>query len=477
MRTIRARILGVIMLAALLPAIPLSLAFRDMVDRSWSSDFLAVIEQGVESGLTELQASFRAEKQHLNDDVDRLWRPMLAMEWNSPVVLGIDGRPDSSLTAPESVISAHPVDGELPMKVEDWLVTARTLPGSRSVLFARQMPADLITRADEIASANSLLHGIRIEKEDGKIIRSYVKPFLVAYSLILLVALGIAILFAERLTRPLVALSTTAHLVGDGDLDARVAHRSGGEIGDLITAFNSMVAGLSTQRRELARLEKMAAWRGMARVLAHEIKNPLTPILLAVQETRRSDPGDHASHSKMLADCESIVTEEVEGLRNLVRSFSDFARMPKPEPMVHDLGDILDDLGRLYGQLLVVKHPDGPLPRFLDHSQVRRALVNLIDNGLTAVQRAGSKTPVSISLHTDNNCDVIQVVDQGDGISADNLDRVFEPDFTTGSGMGLGLPIVLGIAEGHGGSLTITSVPGEGTTLTMTLPRLEEATP
>ncbi len=477
MRTIRARILGVIMLAALLPAIPLSLAFKDMIDRSWSSDFMVVIERGVQSGLTELQASFRTEKQRLKADVDRLWRPMLAMEWNSPVVLDDKGRPDPSLKAPSLVVSAHPVAGELPMKVENWLVTARTLPGARSVLFARQMPADLITRADEIGSANSLLRGIRIEKENGKILRSYVKPFLVAYGLILLVALGIAVLFAERLTRPLVALSTTARLVGDGDLDARVAHRSGGEIGDLITAFNTMVAGLAAQRSELARLEKMAAWRGMARVLAHEIKNPLTPILLAVQETRRSDPGDHAGHSNMLADCESIVTEEVEGLRNLVRSFSDFARMPEPEPMVNDLGDLLDDLDRLYGQRLIVKRPDSPLPRLLDHSQIRRALVNLIDNGLTAVQRSGGEAPVTITMLSDNNSDVIQVADRGDGIPADNIDRIFEPDFTTGSGMGLGLPIVLGIAEGHGGSLTVVSAPGDGTTFTLTLPCLEEASP
>jgi len=470
--------LGVIMLAALLPAIPLSLVFKDLVDRSWSPTFLAVVEQGLDSGLVETRASIQVEKQRLDDDVDRIWNPMLTVEWDDVVVLDEKGQPDSTAKVPSGMIAVQPDAGEPPLLVDDWLFTTRSISAKRSILFARPLTTALGVRAEEVKQARSLLRAVRIETERGAVLRSYIKLFLLATGLSLILALIIAALFAERLTRPLVALSDTARRVGEGDLNTRVTHRAGGEIGDLISSFNAMIEGLSDQHRELAKLEKMAAWRGMARILAHEIKNPLTPILLAVQEARRSDPGDHADHTRMLDECETIVTEEVEGLRNLVRSFSDFARMPKPDPMVDDLGVMLDDLGRLYGERLKVARPEGEFLRSLDHPQIRRALINLIDNGLAANRRAGRDLAVSLTFNRSTDHDVVKIIDQGDGIPPENIDRVFEPDFTTSSqGMGLGLPIVLGIVEAHGGSLAIATEPGHGTTFTLTLPRLEEASP
>lgn len=474
MRSIRARLLGVILLAALLPAVPLSLLVRDMVARVWNPSFQDAVERGLEAGLDEARGALQRERERLESHVDALWNPMLTVQWPDVTVLDDAGRATGE-SAPAAVREARMAPGDGPARVDDWLVTARRTPAGGTPAFARPLPADMAARAADVTGALSLLRGVRQKTESGAAQRGYVLPFLLAYGAILLVAVAAAVLFAERLARPLAALSAAARRVGAGRLDTRVEARAGGEIGELIADFDQMAADLAAQRRELGRLEKLAAWRGMARILAHEIKNPLTPILLAVQEARRSDPGGHPAHSAMLADCESIVTEEVEGLRDLVRSFSDFARMPHPEPAVDDLGALLDDLARLYGDRLAVTRPDGALPRLLDHAQLRRALINLVDNGLAAVRRAGGDAPVALELEVRDEADVLRVRDAGDGIPPENLDRVFEPDFTTGSqGMGLGLPIVRGIAEGHGGRVDVESAPGRGTVFTLTLPRREE---
>jgi len=213
----------------------------------------------------------------------------------------------------------------------------------------------------------------------------------------------------------------------------------------------------------------MAAWRNMARVLAHEIKNPLTPILLAVQETRRSYRADDP-HARVLADCETIVTEEVDGLRDLVRSFSDFARMPVPEHADESIDALVEDLGRLYGEHLATSITPAGLTWRLDAAQIRRALVNLIDNGLAATGRAGRTDPVRLDASAEDGMLTMTVTDCGDGIPTEHLDRVFEPDFTTGGGgMGLGLPITAGIVDGHGGRIDVESGP-EGARFTLDLP-------
>ena len=264
--------------------------------------------------------------------------------------------------------------------------------------------------------------------------------------------------------------------VAAGDLDTRVAVRSRGEMGTLVGAFNDMVVRLAEQRSELVRLEKLAAWRGLARVLAHEIKNPLTPIQMAVQEARQSFEREDPRHGEILADCETIVLEEVAGLRNLVAGFSDFARLPEPHPRPGDFRGLAEDLDRLYGDHLRCELPDGPLPVLMDEGELRRALINLVDNGLAACAETGRPDVVILGARPASGGILeITVRDQGAGIPPENLERIFEPDFSTKKGgMGLGLPVVAGIVQGHGGTIAVDSQPGRGTTFTLTLSAAEE---
>jgi len=291
------------------------------------------------------------------------------------------------------------------------------------------------------------------------------------YAVLAAVALGLAALLARGVVRPVESVSLAAARVAQGDLTVRVDERGPGEAADLARAFNAMVADLERQRRELARLEKLAAWRTMARMLAHEVKNPLTPILLSVQEARRSYRGQDENHRAVLTDCETIVGEEVHRLRELVRSFSDFARLPAPQIDDADLAELARDLERLYGERLAVVAPTGPASASVDAAQIRRALVNLIDNGLAACRRAGVAERVELRVAREADRWHLAVRDGGDGIPPGNLARIFEPDFTTDrEGLGLGLPIVDGIVAGHGGSIDIDSTPGRGTTFTVRLP-------
>jgi two-component system nitrogen regulation sensor histidine kinase NtrY len=175
----------------------------------------------------------------------------------------------------------------------------------------------------------------------------------------------------------------------------------------------------------------------------------------------------------MLADCEEIVQEEVEGLRGLVREFSEFARLPQPHPQPGDLGELLGELVRLYGDQRVSLAIGGPsLEAWFDAAELRRALINLIDNGLAASATAGRSEHVGLDAGPEGAEIVVNVRDEGCGIKPQDLGRIFEPDFSTKKeGMGLGLCIVEQIVRGHGGTIAVESQPGRGTCFTIRLPR------
>ncbi|MBZ0269235.1 GHKL domain-containing protein, partial [bacterium] len=253
-----------------------------------------------------------------------------------------------------------------------------------------------------------------------------------------------------------------------------------GEMGDLVRAFNGMVEELDAQQRELARLERLAAWRDLARTLAHEIKNPLTPIQLAIQQLGdQTPPGGDPAYATLVNDCVEIVNEEVEALRRLVREFSEFARLPQPQPAGGDLAALLEDLSRLYGERLACRPAATALPAVYDEGELRRALINLIDNGIAACREAGraERVEIAASLAADGAA-VLRVTDDGNGVPEANRERIFEPDFSTKSGgMGLGLAIVDGIVRGHGGTITLEEGAGRGAAFTIRLPAAETEAP
>ena len=464
------------LLVALLPAVPLSLVVRDLVERRFGPAIAEPLEAGLEAGLAESRAHLAELRTQLLDRapevagaepvvlLDALGRPQPA----DSLAAFVAARP-ALLDRARALVVPSGAAAAPPERLGDALATVAATPGGGRTVVLRPLPSGMVGRAGRITDGLGLLRAVRGEQQ--RVVLSFVGPFLLVYGALIVIALGAGLLWARRMTGPLETLVGATRRVAAGDLEFRLAARGPGEVGELVRSFDAMIGRLAEQRRDVARLERAAAWRGMARTLAHEVKNPLTPILMAVQEVRDSYRGDDARHRALLDECAEIVGEEVESLRRLVRDFGEFAKLPRPEPRRADLAALARDLGQLYGERLRVAGADGPVPGWFDPDALRRALVNLVDNGLAACREARAPERVDLRLAAADAGARVEVADRGAGIPPENLERIFEPDFTTkGSGMGLGLAVVQGIVAGHGGRLRVDSSPGAGATFTIDLP-------
>jgi len=225
----------------------------------------------------------------------------------------------------------------------------------------------------------------------------------------------------------------------------------------------------------LIRAQKVAAWREVARRLAHEIKNPLTPIQLSAERLRRHFAGSPPNARQLVEECTATIVGEVESLKGLVDEFSQFARMPSPRTVPTDLAQLITDTLTLYNGLfadvaIVERLADGtPLVR-LDTEQIRRVVINLIDNAIEAIDRRG-QIVVETQLDQANRVVRVIVADDGPGIPPAERDKLFLPYYSTkGRGSGLGLAIVRRIIAEHGGSIDVGDNAPRGTRFTIELP-------
>lgn len=225
----------------------------------------------------------------------------------------------------------------------------------------------------------------------------------------------------------------------------------------------------------LVKAQRMAAWRDVAKRIAHEIKNPLTPIQLNAQRVRRKYMDRLAPDNSVLDQCTRGIIDQVEQLKGMVNEFSNFARMPSANPRPNDLNAVIREVVDLYAQANVKKRfafrPDEALPNFdIDAEQIKRALVNLIDNAVAAVKEDGT-VQVSTSFDPLLSMAVVEVADNGTGVPPADKDRLFEPYFTRKpGGTGLGLTIVNTIVADHGGFIRIKDNEGGGTKFVIELP-------
>ena len=292
-------------------------------------------------------------------------------------------------------------------------------------------------------------------------------------------------------------LAEATQRVGAGDLSVRVSERGTDEITDFARAFNRMLAEVESSRARIEYLQRIGAWQEMARRLAHEIKNPLTPIQLAVQEVHRRYHGDQAEYTKLLDTTLEIVQDEVGTLRRLVTEFSDFARLPQATLEEADLVEFLTaQRQRLLladeeaqggeresildldpGVAVTIELPSAPAGVYLDRQMFRRALINLIRNAVEAVQELGKPGgQVKVGLVRAGDYWEVHVDDNGPGLDAALAAAIFDP-YVTGKrdGTGLGLAIVKKIVVEHGGTVFAVAGPMGGARFTVRLPALGTA--
>jgi two-component system, NtrC family, nitrogen regulation sensor histidine kinase NtrY len=232
---------------------------------------------------------------------------------------------------------------------------------------------------------------------------------------------------------------------------------------------------------ELLRAQRLAAWREVAQRIAHEIKNPLTPIQLSAQRLRRRLTRTPGQDQQLVTECTETIIQEVDGLRRLVDEFSRFARMPAPAPRPTDVRPLVEAVATLYREsypgLKLTTRYDGDLPLVeVDPDQFKRAVLNLVDNAVEAVRGAG-EVDVEVASPEATRVRVL-VGDSGPGITAENKDRLFQPYFSTKTtGMGLGLSIVQEIVAEHGGTIRVEDNRPQGSRFIMELPVVRTAAP
>ncbi|MCC6748991.1 MAG: HAMP domain-containing protein [Deltaproteobacteria bacterium] len=308
----------------------------------------------------------------------------------------------------------------------------------------------------------------------------YRVSFLIMFGAVLLVATGLGLYIARRMARRVSVLASATQRVASGDLTTEVQLGTRDELGELAEAFNEMVRQLRENRERITYLEKIGAWQEVARRLAHEIKNPLTPIQLAVQQIHQKYEGDDPKFRRLLDDAQEIVTEEVDGLRRLVQAFSSFAKLPSVQPEAVDVNALLDDFFKSHPELeqraTLRWTPLDPSCRVrVDRLLIKHVIFNLVENAVQAAEGAGRSDRVLVTISASTNRQVgrvtITVADDGPGMKQEILERIFDPYFTTKDhGSGLGLAIVKRTVLEHGGSISAWSKPGEGARFSVTLP-------
>ncbi|HEY3883882.1 MAG TPA: HAMP domain-containing sensor histidine kinase, partial [Vicinamibacterales bacterium] len=297
----------------------------------------------------------------------------------------------------------------------------------------------------------------------------------------ILLGAGIGLSMAERIADPVSQLTRATGRIAHGDFDARIAVRSADELRRLVDAFNGMAAELKAQRDQLERTHRLEAWAEMARQVAHEIKNPLTPIQLSAEHLRRVHADRGEPMGAVLEGCVSSILGQVRLLRQIASEFSSFASSPTarraPADVVQLVRDVIEPYrAGLEGRIAVTNDVQPPLPLVVvDRTLVSRALANIIENALHAMPGTGA---LRLSARRENADVIVRIEDTGVGMDDEALARVFEPYFSTKTtGTGLGLPIARRNIELSGGSIGVASVKGQGTVVTIRLPVAEAQTP
>jgi nitrogen fixation/metabolism regulation signal transduction histidine kinase len=284
---------------------------------------------------------------------------------------------------------------------------------------------------------------------------------------------------AARVTRPVEQLARAARAVASGDWNTQVAAGSSDELGELAESFNSMTRELLAQREHLVQAERVAAWRELARRLAHELKNPLFPLQLTVENLLRARQQSPQQFEEIFQESSSTLLAELANLKAIISRFSEFSRMPQPQFQWLQLNEILRNVDRLFHAQLhaperapiecKLELTEAMDPIAADPDLLHRALSNLVLNAMDAMPHGGTLT---LRTRQHGALSEIEVSDTGAGLTPEECERLFTPYYTSKPhGTGLGLAIVQSVISDHGGRISVRSESGRGTTFVIELPQ------
>lgn len=314
-----------------------------------------------------------------------------------------------------------------------------------------------------------------LERDDflSKELNEFLGRLGIAYLLVLIIAIGIAFLLSKYITK---SLKTISDKIIATRLEKRnekiVIEDSSKEISTLVDSYNSMIDELEESAIQLARSEREQAWREMAKQVAHEIKNPLTPMRLTVQNFQRKfDPNDPKIDTKVDEYSKTLI-QQIDTMSSIASAFSNFAKMPAQQNETLNVVSITKLALDIFNENYIVFTSDAEeiIAKF-DRTQLIRVVTNLVKNGIQSIP--DDKTPqVLVNVGEDDENVIITVADNGSGISEENKSKIFEPKFTTkSSGMGLGLAMVKNIVETYKGEISFTTEKNKGTVFKVVFPK------
>ncbi len=285
-------------------------------------------------------------------------------------------------------------------------------------------------------------------------------------------ALLASFVLARRLSVPIEALTSASTRVAAGDWSTHLDPGGGQEIRALVSAFNAMTEALAVSTNDRLRAERVAAWRDAARMLAHELKNPLTPIRMSLETLQSLRARADARFASVFDNSSASMLEEVQRLTRIVDEFSQYARLPAPTLVELDLHDLVHRVMALQPSGRTVLHAQPGTRVLADADLLTQALVNLLKNAFEAMGETGQ---VTVTLRPSPGLVHLDVDDEGPGVPPEDRERIFAPWVTSKShGTGLGLAIAQRIAVDHGGTLSLGEIP-RGARFTLTLPALKTA--
>ncbi|MGD0860308.1 MAG: ATP-binding protein [Terracidiphilus sp.] len=298
----------------------------------------------------------------------------------------------------------------------------------------------------------------------------------------ILFAILCSLWIAARVSRPIERLAAAAEEVAGGNWETRVPEGGRDEVGVLARSFNHMTAQLASQRERLVQTERVAAWRELARRLAHELKNPLFPLQLTVENLARARQLPEAEFDEVFRESTATLGMEIANLKTIIGRFSDFSKMPKPELERIDARDAIERVRSLYEAAgdqdaakirFEVQLSAQSMPLDADPELLHRAMSNLVLNAMDAMPEGGTLT---LSAQPKGETVELRVADTGQGMTPEECERLFTPYYTTKEhGTGLGLAIVQSVVADHGGAIAVESRMGGGTAFVITLPKASEA--
>ncbi|OGF61808.1 MAG: hypothetical protein A2Y62_20515 [Candidatus Fischerbacteria bacterium RBG_13_37_8] len=312
----------------------------------------------------------------------------------------------------------------------------------------------------------------------NSIIRKSYQTFIIAAVVLICLSIFLGMILSKHITKPLEVLVSAASEIGKGNLDKSIEYSAKGEIARLLSAFNYMIISLREAQQKLIIAERLNAWREAARRIAHEIKNPISPIQVCIKTLIKVKDEKPYIFDELFEQSSRTILEEVAKLHSLADSFSLFAQMPNPVKREVDINSLIKQVLQLYktsmdNVIIEEEYNEAIALVMADAKLISAALHNIIKNALEALPKEQAELRIRTLLLLENNDRWARIIisDNGKGISKEDLQMIFQPYFTTKpKGTGLGLTVAKDIIQQHNGRISVESEEGTGTTFNIDLP-------